>query len=174
MTDSSYFQGDKATGIPLQLGGGGGGGLLQVKSVTKSDVSSFTATGIWETIPDFSLVITPSSVGSKILLIINLYVGAVACTPAFRLVRNASPIAVGDAAGSRRTITMGTGYASDGNQMQCLSSTFLDEPATVSAITYTIETSSDATPVRRINAPANDLDGFSGVRSISTITAIEI
>jgi hypothetical protein len=168
------FDGSAYVGV-----GVGGGG--QVVSTAKTDTfSASVATGANTAVTGLSVTITPTSATSKILVtyVVNAsldsnpgnQVGTI-------LFRGATAIGIGDASGSRQRWTSGGGGAlGTVASTNSSSGTFLDEPATTSAITYSINiaTTSGATQTVYVNRSGTDTNNNSYNRSISTITVMEV
>jgi hypothetical protein len=171
----------------------GAGAVLQVVQATKTDTYTTTTIGSqWISIPGqggsgtFGATITPISASSKILVIcfvpISFYTDAQVVRS--QLQRNGSAIFTGDAAGSR-PLGMGQHWgaaAAFGGQSAPVvfnvSGTYVDSPATTSAVTYSVAVGSDNTvgsgrvyvnlTHRDANNPGND------IRTASSIIAMEI
>jgi hypothetical protein len=150
------------------------GTVLQVLSTTKTDTFS-TSSASFTDITGLSVSITPISSSSKIYVIASLC-GAVnggAGTAQYRLMRDSTAIAVGDAAGSRTRSTSGLTYQADGNRLDSYTFQTLDSPATTSATTYKVQiiTSSVTAYIGRTFA---DSDSATWPRTVSTITVMEV
>ena len=138
----------------LTSGTGIGGGIIQVKTTEKLVHQSIQdGSGINGTPVDImSVSISPTRSDSKILVICNVNTS---CSDAalLYLFRNSTKIAAGTDgnAAARRGWAMPRTAAN--NQCQNNSTTILDEPATTSAVTYTIkglnESSSNALRINR-------------------------
>tara|TARA_B100001989_G_C24194206_1_gene295152 strand:- start:43 stop:564 length:522 start_codon:yes stop_codon:yes gene_type:complete len=116
---------------------GGGGGVIQVKTVTKTD-KFITASQTPVDITGFSVAITPKFSTSKILVMYSLNVSGNSGYGSFRLARdNDNTILIGDASGNQERSTYGT-YVSSSN-IQNVSGTVLDSPSTTSAVTYKMQ-----------------------------------
>ena len=130
-------------GVPSWVTPAGGGGVLQVVSATTSTEKNIASTSFTDT--NLTLTITPSSASSRIMILIsqNVYVSsgvAQYISVGYRLVRGATPTSILDYSGlydqafgiyaetlsSPKNATW-VGYAPV---------TFVDSPATTSAITY--------------------------------------
>jgi len=150
---------------------------LQVVSTTKTDTWSASLPN-WADITGMSLSITPSSASNKIFITLNLaFMVTDGASHGYRLVRNSTPIAIADAAGSRPLFS---GMVQDGNinTSFILSSgtTYLDSPATTSAITYKLQAfATYAASMFYVNYSAADRNAsqYDG-RTVSSITAMEI
>ena len=124
-----------------------------------------------------SVTITPTSASNKVSLRANIN-GMMQNNSdyyMFRLVRNSTPIGVGDAAGSR---TQATTYiygnvASDPVALSVILE-FDDTPATTSAITYKVQAYAQSASAFYINYTRIDTNTAAYPRTISTFTASEI
>jgi hypothetical protein len=156
------------------------GKVLQVAQGYKTDTFSTTSTTLVD-VSGLSVTLTPASSSSKFLIMIHLteinsfYVGHVA------LLRNGVEIGQADTAGSRpRNIMVyshETNSQGDGPYYR-ESMTYLDSPATASAITYKIQASARRDGqggTHYINRTVTDRDttGYDP-RGTSSITVMEI
>lgn len=154
----------------------GAGAVLQVVQVVKTDTWVNTVSDSYLEISGLIASITPSSVSSKIL--VNVSLGAVSSySAAIRLLKNGSPMtgALGQAAGSRVGQTARATYL-DANHPNMINFMYLDSPATLSALTYSIGASGYNGYGFYLNRSVNDTDTSNtyGGRTISTITLMEI
>lgn len=137
-------------------------------------------TGDFTTVTGLSVSITPTSASNKILVIANIHLDATSGNYTFpwRLVRNSTGIFVGDSAGSRRQSTGGgtstSGFAPEQGFHQA--ATYLDSPATTSAVTYAIQVASytNSTGVTYVNRGYYDSDQIQVSRYASSIIVMEI
>jgi hypothetical protein len=148
-----------------------GGKVLQVVSTTKSDTFTSTAT-TYTDITGLSVTITPTSATSKILVLFNLSGGATEIANA-RLVRGSTPIAIGDAAGSRNRSAGDFAIFATPIVETLVSGSFLDSPATTSATTYKMQAQITSATFY-INRSEGDTDNYYRARTASTITVMEI
>ena len=116
------------------------GSVLQVVSIAKTDTFSHN-TQTFTDVTGLSTTITPSSTSSKILVLGSVSLGASQDFGYIRLMRDSTPINIGDAA-SNRVRTTGAmfypaGVPTYGNSPIPLD--FLDSPSTTSAVTYKIQ-----------------------------------
>jgi hypothetical protein len=148
-------------------------GILQVVSTAKTDTFT-TTSSTFADITGFSVNITPSSTSSKILVLASFNTSNNASTVShLRLMRGATAISIGDAAGSRARISS-AGYA-NGNTEMPQSINFLDSPATTSSTTYKIQMlSSIAGQPVHINRSIPDTDNVGFGREASSITVMEV
>jgi hypothetical protein len=172
-----------SSGQTIALGSGatatgfGGGKILQVVSITKTDVA--TASTGWNDITGMSISITPSATSSKIFVLVHANicnVTTVSNGAMVRLVRDSTAIAVGDADGAR--IQSSFEFNGSGTSRSSTSGSImhLDEPtipAPPVAITYKLQgySNSGTFGLNRINPDNND--AYTG-RHSSSITAMEI
>ena len=149
------------------------GSVLQVNTTTKSDTFSSTTTNAWTDITGLTVSITPTSSSSKIMIFCSVQGVNNNTNAYFRLVRGATAIGVGDAAGSRSQVSSSNIAGVNGNSMWGSSFQFLDSPATTSSTTYKVQFITDGatTYVNRTHTDDNAL--YTG-RSQSTITVMEI
>lgn len=153
------------------------GSVLQVVSTTKTDTFSTTSTTFVD-ITGLSATITPRSTSSTILVNFSVNRGAAGATiSGFQILRGATAICIGDAAGSRTRSTTGA-YPSNGDVISSYitsSMIFLDSPATTSATTYKLQVKSDLGAMTiYVNRDGVDSDNASYLRCASTITVMEI
>ena len=165
------------------LPAGSSGGIIQVKSVTKTDAESLTSTTTETLIPGMEVTITPTRSDSKILIMLTLQAmsGANFAAHYAVLKRGSTSICAGDAAGSRNRATFNFGIPStyDADQSDFgpgnLSITHLDSPATTSAVTYGLyHADATGTNALYINRAATDTDSGGYERTASSITVMEI
>lgn len=153
---STYLRGDRTWSSLPALGK-----ILQVVTVNKNDTFSL-ATQTWTDITGFSATITPSSASSKILILASVAIGASGDFAYVRLVRGATVIDVGNAASLRVQVTAALGSypnSTPGYQLDQVPVTFVDSPATTSAVTYKFQMRSGAsTATVYINRTAEDRD----------------
>lgn len=149
--------------------------VLQTVSVAKTDTFTTTSSTFVD-VTGLTVSITPSSTSSKILVLASVGGNGQSGVAALQgiLVRGATPIAVGDAAGSRTQTSFGN-VENPTSDLDISSIMFLDSPATISSTTYKIQvrsTTNGQTVV--INRSFADANAANGTRGISTITVMEI
>jgi len=145
------------------------GSVLQVVSTLKNDTFSTTSTSFVD-ITGFSLSITPTSASSKILILVSAWLGVASSSrTGVRLMRDSTAIGVGTG-GTYNVSGYNADWASGaGDALNCTSVSFLDSPATTSAITYKVQQFT-TTGTAYFNRRGNDTTFVTG----STITALEI
>ena len=160
--------------------GFGGGKIGQVVSVAKTD--TFTSTsGTLTDITGMSAAITPSATSSKVLVLVNMYVGVTADDrfAVFQLIRGSTAICLGDTSSSRTSGSAAhvrvtaTGSA---NELTTQTINFLDSPSSTSEETYKMQglVQTDGSPSFTVNRSGADADDVHGFRLASTITLMEV
>ena len=157
------------------------GGILQVKQTVKTDVESFLSayTNTFQDIPGMSVTITPTSSTSEVLVFFTANVSqSGSATVHLRLVRGSTSIFQGDAASNRFGSTQiirhaGTPYD---YELDSLSGSFLDAPATTSATTYKLQGTlgSSYTGTYYLNRAKTDDNYDFGPRTASSIIVMEV
>jgi hypothetical protein len=152
--------------------------IAQVVSSQKTDTFTTTSTSYVD-IPSLSVSITPSSASNKIFVVATLALGAAYYQAYGRLLRDATPIAVGDAAGSRDATALGwsTNLSTSNDVYSIVTQpiVILDSPATTSATTYKLQTRAySASYGVSVNRTWLDTDTFNYVRVPSSITVMEV
>ena len=148
------------------------GTLLQVVFFTKTDTYTQNS-NTFTTIPGYSLSITPKFATSKILVTTqtNVAVGN-SYNVHLRMMRDSTPINVGDAAGVRPRSSW-QGFYNTNEEFDTVSLIFLDSPNTTSPITYSMQIKSGVEC--RVNRTILDRDTVDfDARVASTITLMEI
>ena len=146
------------------------------QALVTSAIAQSNSYANWVDLSGFSVNITPTSTTSKIL--IQLHFGALTQSTnaiVFRLVRNGTPIALGDASSSRPQATTRSMREGDTNHTRAHPTiNYLDSPNTTSTVTYKIQWMCEGSATIYINRAQNDTDGQSyGSRTISTLIAQE-
>ena len=146
--------------------------VLQVVTTAKTDTFSTTSTSMTD-VTGLSVSITPSSADSKVLVLVQLNGGNDGSSTNFfgNLVRGATTIDVGDAAGSRAAVTF---FSEASVQLSTQTAVFLDSPATTSATTYKIQIRTQGVGTVFVNRRGTDNDATERPRTASTITVMEI
>jgi hypothetical protein len=148
--------------------------VLQVVSTSKVDTFTSSSTS-YADITGLSVSITPSSATSKIFVIAQI-TGSMdtgVASVAFQMVRDSTAINVGTTAGSRTSASVSFSN-SVATEAVSASPSFLDSPATTSAVTYKIQGKNLAAGTFYINRTKSDGDFGFNVRTASSITVMEI
>lgn len=155
------------------------GNVIQVVSTTLTTTfSAAPSSNAFTDITGLSASITPSSASNKIMVFISVTInsGTVDGAP-FRLVRSGTPIGNATVVGSRLS-AMGMSASTVTNASQgSYAGTFLDSPATTSAITYQVQgTGHNTGSTFYVNRSATFSDSAIGYNATtsSTITVMEI
>jgi hypothetical protein len=155
----------------------GAGAVLQVVSVTKTDVFSSATTGSFTDITGLSVSITPISSSSKIMVFYVAECGSSHTSDSIllRMMRDSTAINIGDASSSRSraTTAMFTNYSNTNNTARSVSGNFLDSPATTSSTTYKIQFRNNSGTFY-LNRQGENLDSAGSSTGASTITVMEI
>jgi len=149
------------------------GRVLQVVQTVKTD--TFSTGSSYAAVTGLSASITPSSSSSKVLIMVSLG-GVSADNSSFKMgmYRGATPIYVGDTAGSRTSVSAqgqtGATYA-----VQSTAWSYLDSPATTSATTYQVYLGSNGSVTVYLNRTTRDTNtSTEDARSASSIILMEI
>ena len=159
---------------------GGGGGIIQVVQTIKTDDDFSTSAPLSTkaTITGLSATITPKFSTSKVLIMMNLMVGAGGdTTGGGTILRDSTPIGIADASGSRSRNTFGFGLRSAQAlwRSQMVSHTILDSPATTNAVTYSIKIGGNGGVSVYINREGRNNDNATDTTiGSSSLTLMEI
>lgn len=154
------------------------GSVTQVVSVTKSDVFTTTSSA-FISVPGLSVDITPKSVNSKILVLINIsYIDSNSHTFQSRVLRNNTPVGIGnfDSNFPARTLSTVAGQrtTSDPSSPLTQSMQFIDLPSSISSLTYVVQVMVQATSTLHVNRSGDGVNDVSRSSTISTLTLMEI
>lgn len=154
--------------------GGFTGNVIQVQSVTKSDVFTSASTSFVD-ITGLSVNITPFYSNSRIYIICNILgVSTVANIGAFQLVRDSTPILLGDIDSNRTRTSAAFSNSAQGNvDISTTMITGIDTPNKTTITNYKIQGRTSAGNLH-INRTTADLDVANYPRTVSTITVMEI
>lgn len=152
---------------------GSGQIIKQVIQVVKTDAFQASNSGTFINIPGLSASITPTNSANKILVMVSI--GSISATNggALGITRNGTQIFMGDAAGTRTRVTSGD-YSSWNSAGGGTHFTYLDSPATTSAVTYQAQAWVWSSSTISINEQGNDSDLVYRTRSASSITLMEV
>ena len=163
----------------LTSGTGIGGGIIQVKSVTKTDDFDTPSTSLVD-VPGLAVTITPTRSDSKILVMVSIAMGQATANFSYGcLIRGSTRIFVGDTRGNRANMSLMSYDASNSGICNLQSFTHMDEPATTNAVTYKMQVRCATSGTTTVNRSNRDTDGGSGADSYDTnqassITVMEI
>jgi hypothetical protein len=158
------------------------GSVLQVVQTVKTDSYAASLGAVWGDLPGLSVSITPTSASSKILVMLDLkYIGDTdASISRIRLLRDSTPIYIGDAASNRPRGSGAQNYntagGSGGYNVSASGGVFLDSPATTGAVVYKVQGGGDANAsIFYLNRTESDRDNaYYDIRTASSITVMEI
>jgi hypothetical protein len=157
-----------------------GGKILQVVQTVKTDTFTTTSSSYVD-VTGLTASITPSSTNSKILVFANLSGSAVnALGGAPILLRGSTIINQADAASNRGRGSFAGGLhtgdgAGDAYMTLNVSTSCLDSPSTTSSVTYKVQVKSfSGSEAVYINRTQDDADNGDRLRSVSTITLMEV
>ena len=150
----------------------GGGKILQVVSTTKTDTFTVTSSTFTD-VTSLNVSITPSSSANKIMIFTSMAWQPDANSCHGRIMRDATPIMVGAAAGSRTQTSFSTRFVSV-NDIFTTSAVYLDSPATTSSVTYKIQVRHEGSGTVYVNRSSQDSDLVQYGRGASTISVIEV
>ena len=160
---------------------GGPGAVLQTLSMTLTSATSAQGTSYADS--GLTLDITPSSTSSKILVTGFVNVGENYYRSYIRVVRDGTPLAVGDAAGNRPQVYSSSTTTSswDVYDISPIPINILDSPNTTSQVNYKIQfkdyqgTSNSSSAIAYINRCHSDRNNaIYDPRTVSVLTVQEI
>ena len=157
----------------------GGGGIVQVQSATKTDAWNMPSNDTnFHTVTGLSVTITPKFSTSKILVMYDMNWSSINGHCSCRLMRDSTPIKVGDASGNKTRVTGQMHHAGSNDQydIEQVSGTFLDSPGTTSAVTYKMQvgTPYSSSYAVFVNYHQEESDLAWVGRGASSITVMEI
>ena len=149
--------------------------VLQVVQAVKTDVFTASVDAGSRTTAVMSASITPTSATSKILVSASINGSATTNGVAnIQLLRNSTPISIGDAVGSRPPSSTSIDSNGAGESVPA-SISFLDSPATTSPTIYKLAVNTgDTGGTAYINRISGDADNIYNGRYASSITLMEI
>ena len=177
VVNSTTLADGAATGSKL-----GTGSIIKVLQTVKTDTFSRNGSS-WGDITGMNQSITPISTSSKVFVMVDLKIGADHGDSDynFKIVRGSTDIYIGDADGSKRRSSMGTGSygmpsnTADGQyRLEQVSLMFLDSPSTTSATTYKVQIINVGGRTNYINRNHHNGDTAATPRTASSITLMEI
>ena len=159
------------------------GHVVQVKQSVVGNVFTTTVGDGYAEMTDFRTAITPTSTTSKVLVRGSLFVGPQYYQARGRILRDSTPIGLGDVRGNRpqstwNTISYDAGASSSYTiyHLESVDFEFLDSPATTNEIIYSLDMGGYSTSISiHLNRDHNDTNGTAyNATPISTLTLMEI
>ena len=164
------------------LSGVSGGKIGQVLQTVKTDTFSRNGAS-WGDISGFGQDITPSATTSKVLVMVDIKIGADHGDSDynFKIVRAGTDIYIGDADGNKRRSSMGTGSygmpsnTADGQyRLEQVNLIFLDSPSTTSSINYKLQIINVGGRTNYINRNHHNGNTNATPRTASSFTVMEV
>ena len=153
---------------------GAAGGIIQLVSATKTDPFNTTSTSYTD-VTGLSATINIQSASSKVFVLITACGNTNGSKGYGQIVRGSTPIAIGDADGSKVRATFDMNNGGSGNRGQSYVGQILDSPGTTNAVTYKLQVRHEnGSGDVFINRIADTNDNAVNGRYSSTITLMEI
>ena len=152
------------------------GSILQVVHGRKTDIWS-GGNNAWATVTGLNATITPSSTSSKIIVILDAYIGATGMPNVVtgQITRNGTDCYVGDSQSGHIPAAFSTRDKHDYNVASAVTKTFVDEPSTTSAVTYALQLKCESGESATVNRTGSNLSPYMwSVRTPSSFTLMEI
>ena len=156
--------------------GFGGGGVLQLKTAYKQDTFTVAGnSGTWTDITDMTVDITPTLSTSKILVHLSTRIGNTSSGYGgiVRILRDSTVIMAGTAVSNRNAALYGAQLVGTGVLFD-VNATYLDNPATDSAVTYKLQGMGETASTFTLNRTGADQDINYLGRYPTTLTVMEI
>lgn len=156
-------------------GGGGGGKVLQVVSDTLTSTFSSSTNDALVDVTGLAATITPASTSNDIMVIATLSLGynqSGGDVGYGAIKRGSTNPLLGDAASNRVLVQAVASHPTSGT-MNTVVLTFLDSPATDSAVTYQVQGGADG-GTWYVNRTSTDTDSVNFPRAASSIVLMEI
>jgi hypothetical protein len=177
--DEDDMSTDSATGLATQQSiksyvDSSSGKAIQTVYAEKTDTFSSTTYDAWTDITDMSVTITAGASADKVCIDVNMYASkAGQSLTYYRILKGASPLVVGDSAGSRIQATAAVYNAVGNDNLHPVPIYVCDDSPTTSATTYKVQFYTDSNQNFFVNRTGEDTDSTAYVRTVSTITATE-
>ena len=153
---------------------GAAGGIIQLVSATKTDPFNTTST-TYTDVTGLSATINIQSASSKVFVLITACGNTNGSKGYGQIVRGSTPIAIGDADGSKVRATFDMNNAGSGNRGQSYVAQTLDSPGVTGNVTYKLQVRHEnGSGDVFINRIADTNDSAVNGRYSSTITLMEI
>ena len=153
---------------------GAAGGIIQLVSATKTDPFNTTSTSYTD-VTGLSATINIQSASSKVFVLITACGNTNGSKGYGQIVRGSTPIAIGDADGSKVRATFDMNNGGSGNRGQSYVAQTLDAPGVTGNVTYKLQVRHEnGSGDVFINRIADTNDSAVNGRYSSTITLMEI
>ena len=165
-----------AVAAGLSAAGNAGIGSNVVQGVLTATFTSSSTSFV--DVTSLAVTITPTSASSKILLIADIAAGTASSATGsaqFKLTGGNADDYIGNSSGTRTRAADATKWfvANSENQPFNINKTYLDSPATTSAVTYKVQMRSN-NGTSYVNRTHDDPNSTFGTRRASSLTAIEV
>ena len=150
------------------------GAIVQVVQATKTDAFQTAAVG-WTLVPTLTATLTPSSVANQIVFMMKINLGSDGQNGvAYKVQRDGVDIDIGDALGIRTRATGASfGTSVDLDSGISLSEVYLDSPATINPVVYTVYVDKQSAANVNVNRSNNATDAANFFRTTSNIVLME-
>ena len=153
---------------------GAAGGIIQLVSITKTDPFNTQSTSYTD-VTGLSATINVQSANSKVFVLITACGNTNGSKGYGQIVRGSTPIAIGDADGSKVRATFDMNNGGSGNRGQSYVAQTLDSPGVTGNVTYKLQVRHEnGSGDVFINRIADTNDNAVNGRYSSTITLMEI
>ena len=164
------YDGSAWTAVGSDPNPGIGSNIVQATKTDTQTISSATFVDI----TGLSATITPSSATSKVLIIARVnYAVSGTERAAFSLLRGATEVFIGDAAGSRGRATHAGMNPSSSDDLKDATMVYLDSPASAAATTYKVQGARSSNNLW-INKNGTDSNSTTWWRGTSSLLVVEV
>jgi len=148
--------------------------IIQVVHQSLTSTVGVVANGTAVAVSGFSATITPLTTTSRIWIIAQIMYSSAGTTYGGWFTRNGTSINLGTAGSGQQQVSIGMALCTDTNQTNTFVYSYVDSPATTSAITYQFYVNNDNGNTLYLNRSQGDSAGATGKRGTSTITLLEV
>ena len=159
------------------LSGGASGGIIQIKQVVKTDITTGSFSGT-DFIDILTVDITPTSSLSKVYVscVLSVETSGNHNATVLQLRRGTTDILIADASDSRTRCTVGLPFRNVAYKLPVITTCFLDSPSTTSSTTYrlSIKDGNGDGGNYFINRPSSTVTNANNIVGTSSITVMEV